>query len=227
MIFCGGMLLNLSIFDVIGPIMIGPSSSHTAGAVKLAKIAQIIAGKPFTHVNFGLHGSFAKTGMGHGTELALLAGVLGIDKDDERIKHSRKIADAKGITYSFTHIELDDVHENTVVISFHYKDGGKTTVTGCSIGGGRIKITEINGVDVELSGEQPTLVIRQKDRPGVIKEVTQVLANNNINISVMRFSRVARHDVATSVIETDEYISDSVVRELGLLDDVFTIRVIQ
>lgn len=219
--------MNLSIFDVIGPIMIGPSSSHTAGAVKLARVAALIAGKSFTHVEFGLHGSFAKTGAGHGTKYALLAGVLGITKDDERIKHSPEIAAARGITYAFSEVELDDVHENSAVITFTHDYVTPTVIAGCSTGGGRILITKINGVEVELAAEHPTIVIHQLDQPGVISSVSQILADNNINIGIMRFSRVAKRDVATSVIETDEKIPPEVANQLAALDVVFSVRVIQ
>ncbi|MGI6661797.1 MAG: L-serine ammonia-lyase, iron-sulfur-dependent subunit beta [Bacillota bacterium] len=219
--------MNLSIFDVIGPIMIGPSSSHTAGAVKLARVSALIAGKPFKHVEFGLHGSFAKTGKGHGTHLALLAGVLGITEEDERIKHSLDIAKARGITYTFREVELDDVHENAAMITFTHDDNTSTQITGCSVGGGRILITNINGVDVEVSAEQPTMIIQQLDKPGVIARISRVLAENSINIGLMRFSRVAKRDVATSVLETDQKIPPEVVQRLATLDDVLLVRVIQ
>ncbi len=219
--------MNLSIFDVIGPIMIGPSSSHTAGAVKLARVAARIAGKPFKHVEFGLHGSFAKTGKGHGTHLALLAGVLGLTEEDERIKCSPGIAEARGITYEFYEVDLDDVHENTAVITFTHDDDTTTEIVGCSTGGGRILITRISGVEVEVTAERPTIIMQQIDRPGVIAGISRILAENNINIGVMRFSRVAKRDVATSVLETDEKIPPEVVEKLAALDDVLMVRVIQ
>lgn len=219
--------MNLSIFDVIGPIMIGPSSSHTAGAVKLARVAARIAGKPFKHVEFGLHGSFAKTGKGHGTHLALLAGVLGLTEEDERIKCSPGIAEARGITYKFYEVDLDDVHENTAVITFTHDDDTTTEIVGCSTGGGRILITRISGVELEVTAERPTIIMQQIDRPGVIAGISRILAENNINIGVMRFSRVAKRDVATSVLETDEKIPPEVVEKLAALDDVLMVRVIQ
>lgn len=219
--------MNLSIFDVIGPIMIGPSSSHTAGAVKLARVAALIAAKPFTHVDFGLHGSFAKTGAGHGTKLALLAGVLGITKDDEKIRHSREAAAARGITYNFHEVELDDAHENTAVITFTHTDFSQSTIVGCSIGGARILITNINGVAVEVAAEQTTIVIQQRDQQGVISRISQILADNDINIGIMRVSRVAKRDVATTVIETDDKVSPEVAKQLTDLDVVLSVRVIQ
>lgn len=219
--------MNLSIFDVIGPIMIGPSSSHTAGAVRLARVTARIAGKPFKHVEFGLHGSFAKTGKGHGTHLALLAGVLGLTEEDERIKCSPGIAEARGITYKFYEVDLDDVHENTAVITFTHDDDTTTEIVGCSTGGGRILITRISGVEVEVTAERPTIIMQQIDRPGVIAGISRILAENNINIGVMRFSRVAKRDVATSVLETDEKIPPEVVEKLAALDDVLMVRVIQ
>lgn len=219
--------MNLSIFDVIGPIMIGPSSSHTAGAVKLARVAATIADKPFSHVEFGLHGSFAKTGLGHGTNIALLAGILGIAKNDKLIKQSSVIARERGISYDFREVELDDVHENTAVITFTHDDGSQTKIIGCSIGGGRILITCINGVAVELAAEQPTIVIQQRDEQGVISQISQVLADNDLNIAVMRLSRVGRRGVATTIIETDNPISAAVAKQLAELDVVLSIRVIQ
>lgn len=219
--------MNISIFEVIGPIMIGPSSSHTAGAVKLARVAAQIAAKPFTHVAFALHGSFAKTGIGHGTNLALLAGVLGINKDDDRIKRSPEIAAARSITYDFSDVELDDVHENTAAVTFTHTDSSKSTIIGCSIGGGRIIITNIDGVNVEVAAEQPTIVIQHHDRQGVISRISQVLANYSLNIGVMRLSRTAKRHLATAVIETDDQIPPAVAEQLASLDAVLSVRVIQ
>ena len=219
--------MNISIFDVIGPIMVGPSSSHTAGAVKLAGTAAQIAEKPFTRVHFALHGSFAKTGKGHGTHLALLAGVLGIKKDDEAIKQSPAIANARGIAYSFSEIELLDVHENSVLFTFSHDDGSESKIIGCSIGGGRILVTSIDGVPVELAAEQPTLVIQQRDERGAISGISRVLAAHNNNIAVMRVTRRAKRGVATTVIESDEPITADIVKDLLALEAVLSVRVIQ
>ena len=154
--------MNISIFDVIGPIMVGPSSSHTAGAARLAKIANDICYKPFYKVTFGLHGSFAETGLGHGTDKALLAGTLGFLADDERLKDAYEYARLQGIKYEFYETDLGDVHENTCLITFYNTDGTKSEVQGSSIGGGRILITKLDGADTEITAEQPTIVIDRK-----------------------------------------------------------------
>ena len=129
--------MELSLFDVVGPVMIGPSSSHTAGAARLARVARQIAGE-FTHVSFGLHGSFAKTGWGHGTDRALVAGALGLSEQDERLRTSFEMARAVGLEYDFYTAELDVPHENAVKMTFYGSDGGKLDVVGASLGGGRI-----------------------------------------------------------------------------------------
>ncbi len=141
---------NYGVFDILGPVMIGPSSSHTAGAARLGKIGQEIADKDFYKVTFYLHGSFAKTYKGHGTDRALAAGVLGMEPSDERIKYSLNIAKEKGIDVEFIETDLGYVHPNTVKMIFHYKDRDDYYIIGSSIGGGNILITNINGNEVEF-----------------------------------------------------------------------------
>ena len=155
--------MELSLFDVVGPVMIGPSSSHTAGAARLARVARQIAGE-FTHVSFGLHGSFAKTGWGHGTDRALVAGALGLSEQDERLRTSFEMARAVGLEYDFYTAELDVPHENAVKMTFYGSDGGKLDVVGASLGGGRIVITRIGEYPAEITADAPTLVIVQNDR---------------------------------------------------------------
>ena len=218
--------MNISIFDVIGPIMVGPSSSHTAGAARLAKIANDICYKPFYKVTFGLHGSFAETGLGHGTDKALLAGTLGFLADDERLKDAYEYARLQGIKYEFYETDLGDVHENTCLITFYNTDGTKSEVQGSSIGGGRILITKLDGADTERTAEQPTIVIRQQDKRGVINSVTQLLAWQGINIAVMRLSRDDKGGTATTVIETDEVFPEHIKPLLEQLDGVNEVRLI-
>ena len=218
--------MNLSIFEVLGPVMIGPSSSHTAGAAKLARVAAMIAAKPFDKVEFALHGSFLKTGQGHGTRLALLAGALGLAEDDEGLKSAEALALEKGVTYSYTEAELDDAHENTARITFFHTDGSIGSITGCSIGGGRIRITDVNGMATDISAEQPTLLIEQNDVSGVISTISTALAEEGINIGVMRVGRSTRGGVASTILELDEPVSDALAQRLQTLPNVRRVCVI-
>lgn len=218
--------MNISLFDVLGPVMIGPSSSHTAGAAKLARVARIIAQKPFHRVRFGLHGSFAKTGLGHGTQLALLAGALGLSEDDERLADAERLAQQADLEYEFYEVELEDAHENTAVITFFCDDGTTVEVIGCSVGGGRIKVTEIDGLPANIRAESPTLLITQNDRPGVVGAVSGALAESGLNIAIMRVSRETKGDVANCVIETDGSIGDELVEKIRLLPNIRSVRAI-
>lgn len=219
--------MNISIFEILGPVMIGPSSSHTAGAAKLARTAAAIAAKPFLRVQFALSGSFAKTGLGHGTHQALLAGAIGLREDDERLRVADKLAKAQGIAWEFSEIELPDAHENTVAFTFFCTDGTQVRIVGCSLGGGRILITDIDGMQTEISAEQPTIVVEQNDKPGVVSAISRVLAEQGINIGVMRVSRTAKGEAAGCVIETDTTVSPEVAARLCALDNVRTVRVIE
>ncbi|WP_324825304.1 L-serine ammonia-lyase, iron-sulfur-dependent subunit beta [Sinanaerobacter sp. ZZT-01] len=219
--------MDVSIFDVTGPIMIGPSSSHTAGAAKLARIARQIVGVPFTHVSFGLYGSFAKTYQGHGTDKALVAGALGLREDDERLREAFYLAKKEGLTFDFYETDLDGMHENSVKITFFRTDGLKTEIIGSSIGGGQIIIKYIDGFETEVTAQSPTLVIRQYDRKGVVSDISAVLANNNINIGIMKLSRLAKGKVASTIIETDDMIPYKVVESLGRLENVISVKAIE
>lgn len=218
--------MNISLFEILGPVMIGPSSSHTAGAARLARVAACIAARPFTRVDYVLHGSFATTGLGHGTDKALLAGALGIAEDDERLRSAYALAKQRGVAYSFTREELADCHENTVRITFTHTDGTCTTVQGASIGGGRICITHINGLQTQIYAEHPTLLLTQHDKPGVVEEVSRLLAANQINIATMRVNRVAKGELATTVIETDGAIPPALAAELTKADNVQSVCII-
>ncbi|MBP8855951.1 MAG: L-serine ammonia-lyase, iron-sulfur-dependent subunit beta [Oscillospiraceae bacterium] len=218
--------MNISLFDIIGPVMVGPSSSHTAGAARLGYVAAVIAEKPFAEVHFGLHGSFAKTGRGHGTHEALLAGTLGIREDDERLKIAFQIAQQRGIRYHFEELELADCHENTARITFINSDGTSSIIEGSSIGGGRIRITRIDDMPTDFSAECPTILITQRDAPGVVREISGILAENAINIAVMRVTRTARGDIASTVIETDSKIPASVQSALCTKANILSVRMV-
>ncbi len=198
---------DFSVFDIIGPRMTGPSSSHTAGAVRLAHIARKIAEEDVAEAVFTLYGSFAETGRGHGTDKALVAGVLGMDPDDPRIKEAFTVAREQGIPVSVEFSDETASHPNTARIVITGADGHVTDVLGESVGGGNIRITEINGLAVEFSGEYPTLIIQHDDKPGVIAEVSHVLAQMNVNIAFMRVFRHGRGEDAYMTIETDQPVT--------------------
>lgn len=217
---------NYSVFDILGPIMIGPSSSHTAGAARLGKVARCIAGASFHSVVFYLHGSFAKTYRGHGTDRALIAGILGMEPHDERLRDSAAIAEAMGIHIQFIETDLGYVHPNTVKIVF-IKDNNETVeIIGSSIGGGNILITSIEGYEVEFTGEYATLVIRQKDKKGVIGKVSTTLAQYDINIATMKVSRKDKGEEASMIIEIDSPVSDDLVKELSAMKDILSVKAI-
>lgn len=218
--------MDISILDILGPVMIGPSSSHTAGAARLARTGRAIAGSAPVRVRFGLTGSFARTGVGHGTHQALLAGALGFAEDDERLSRAEEYAQKQGVQWEFYEADLEDVHENTVEMTFCSAEGEKTRVTGCSVGGGRILITEIDGISCEISAESPTLFLTQNDRPGVVSEVSSLLAQSGINIGVMRVSRTAKGDLAACVIETDAPVPKNVLDKLRAAPNVRGVRLL-
>lgn len=212
---------NYSVFDILGPVMIGPSSSHTAGAARIGKIARELADNSFYKVTFYLHGSFAKTYKGHGTDKALVAGILGMNPSDERIRNSLQIAKDEGIEVEFKEEDLGYVHPNTVKILFHYKKLEDYYVIGSSIGGGNVVITNINGTDIEFSGDYPTILIKYNDRKGVISKISSILSNHNINIATMKVTR--ENKIATMITELDNAIEDSIISKIASLDEILYI----
>lgn len=218
---------DVSVFDIIGPVMIGPSSSHTAGALQIALFAHNLASGRIKEVKFLLYGSFAKTYRGHGTDRALLAGILGLHRDDYRIANSFALADEAGLKYSFeTDGQNTDVHPNTVDITIKDEAGNERFVRGESIGGGNITIRNIDGIDIDLSGKYNTLLIMQEDEPGVISGVTGVLSRHGINIAFMRVYREAKGKRAYSIIETDEDMPRGVTESLLTITGVTKARFI-
>ncbi len=201
---------DFSVFDIIGPRMTGPSSSHTAGAVRMAHIARHIAGMDVASVQFTLYGSFAETGRGHGTDKALIAGILGMQTDDTRIKNAYLIAKEMGVDVAFLYSDEPVEYPNTAKMQIVGQNGNTTEVVGVSIGGGNILITEINGMAVELSGDYPTLIVQHKDEPGVIAEVSHVLAQLNINIAYMSVFRHGKGEDAYMTIEADQKITNEI-----------------
>ncbi len=218
----------LSIFDVIGPNMIGPSSSHTAGAVSIALMARSLFSEEIKSVTFTLYGSFAKTYQGHGTDRALLGGILGFPTYDERIRDAFKHAKEMGVAYQFV---IDDQtitnHPNTADIDLVGVSGRKMSIRGESIGGGKMKIVRIDGIDVEFTGEYSTLIVRQIDKPGVVAHITQALSDYNVNIAFMRLFREDKGAAAYTVVESDEAIPTEVLDRIRKNKHVSDLMLIQ
>lgn len=199
---------NFSVFDIVGPRMTGPSSSHTAGAVRLGYIARRIIGQEPVSVHFTLYGSFAETGRGHGTDKALIAGIMGCLPDDPRISSAYKLAREDGMQVDFTLSDEPADHPNTVKIEAVGADEKTTEIVGRSVGGGNILITEINGLEVEVTGDYPTLIIQHHDEPGAISDVCRVLAQLGVNIAYMKVFRHGRGDSeAYMCIESDNPVT--------------------
>ena len=207
----------IDIFDIIGPIMVGPSSSHTAGAVRIGRMARTLLGEEPVRAAIHLHGSFAETGVGHGTDMALVAGLLGMRSADYNIPHSFEIAQERGLEFSFDEIDLRDAHPNSVLLEVEGANGGKMSIQACSVGGGRIMVNEIDGVALNFTGNFNTLIIHNKDERGYISNITQALTMARVNIANMSVNRNARGGSAIMVIETDEPVPEIILNLLGNL----------
>jgi len=210
-----------SVFDIVGPNMIGPSSSHTAGACRLGYVAYKLARGSIKQVTFFLHGSFAKTYKGHGTDKALLGGILGLLPDDERLKGAFHLAKEKGLEFSFVDADFGpEQHPNTVRIAISRTDGQAMTILGSSTGGGNIRITEIDGVSLVFTGEYPSLIIPHDDKPGMVGRVTSILGQHAVNIAFMRVYRQHKGKAAYMIIETDNCIADAVLHEIKRISGI-------
>ncbi len=218
---------QISVFEVIGPNMIGPSSSHTAGALRIARVMYKLAPKDIAQVTFILYGSFATTYKGHGTDRALVAGLLGMEQDDERIKDAFAYAAKEGLNYLFQTSEIKNYkHPNTVEIVVTDNKGNKVSITGSSIGGGAISIDKVNGMDVFFTGEYYTLFITQEDKPGVVAHITQCLSKQAINIAYMRLYREDKGKLAHTIIEADEPIQEEIIHHIMAHDKVHYAKII-
>lgn len=218
----------LSIFDVIGPNMIGPSSSHTAGAVSIALMARKMFPEAIKKVTFTLYGSFAKTYRGHGTDRALLGGILGFATDDERIRDAFEHAREMQVLYEYIIDEKTLTnHPNTVDIDILGVTGHKLSIRGESIGGGKMKIVRINQIDVEFTGEYSTLIVQQKDTPGVVAHITQALSEQEVNIAFMRLFREDKGANAFTVVESDEPIPPQVLDNIKTNPNVSELMLIE
>lgn len=196
----------VDIFDILGPIMVGPSSSHTAGAARIGAMARTLLGSRPVQAEIGLHGSFAETGPGHGTDRALVAGLLGMKPDDLRIPQSFEVAAEEGLQFRFHEVRLREAHPNTAVLEVRDAAGRTLTLQAASTGGGRIRVDRLNGVDVSFTGMFNTLVVQHQDIAGKVADVTRALSSAKINIANMSVCRDRRGGDALMVIETDQKV---------------------
>ena len=200
----------LQVFDILGPIMIGPSSSHTAGAVRIGKYARSVLGKTPVKAVIRFSGSFAKTYKGHGTDKAVIAGILGMDTDDSRIRNSMQIATEEGLDFIFIEEDIDGAHPNTAEITLTDAEGRSALIQGASIGGGNIVINKINDTEVSISGKSDTLVIPHDDIPGMIAVVTNILAEKGVNVHGFSLGRDRKGGTAVMTIEIDGDFDESI-----------------
>lgn len=211
-----------SLFDVIAPIMVGPSSSHTAGAVRLGLLARNIYGLIPKKVTFRLYNSYALTGRGHGTDKGLLAGVLGLAVDDIRIKNIFNLPEAKEFEYKFEFLEDFNRHPNAV--DFIFEGQQKMLISGNSVGAGNVAITNVNGFSVNLTGEYNSLVISYKDRLGIFSKISGIIQNEGVNIATLIGDRTAKGEDASMCISLDSALNYSVVEKIKRMDDVYLVR---
>ena len=218
----------VGVFDVLGPNMIGPSSSHTAGAAVIAFLAHKMITPPLKKADFTLYGSFAKTYHGHGTDRALLGGMMGFNTDDIRIRNSFQIAAERGLAYSFTPCESEtDIHPNTVDIRMENARGQVMTVRGESLGGGKVRISRINGVSVDFTGDYSTVIVVQQDKPGVVTHITKVLSDSNVNIAFMRLFRESKGNTAYTIVESDGRFPEGIAEPLRNNPHVHDVMIIE
>lgn len=210
----------MNLFDIMGPVMVGPSSSHTAGAVKIGYVARKLIGEPIVSAKINLYGSFLATGRGHGTHFAIVAGLLGMKTDDVRIPNSMEIAKAEGMQVSFGRADLEDGHPNSAELELVGAEGRRLKIVGESIGGSLINIAKIDGLDANFSGEYPTLIVHNLDQPGHVAEVTSMLANKSVNIATMQLYRAKRGGNAVMVIECDQEVPKESIEWLNHLEGI-------
>lgn len=217
----------MNVFDILGPVMIGPSSSHTAGAARIGLITRALLGKNAVKAHIFLHGSFAKTYKGHGTDKALVAGILGMKTDDERIRFSLDVAKKEGLEVEIETGELEDAHPNTAEITLTAADGHTVTLRGSSIGGGNIVVTRVNGMEVSLTGQHTTLIVLHRDAPGTIASVTELMAERGVNICNFRLSRKTKGGQAVMTIEIDGNFGLELNDAINGLPNIYSSTMIQ
>ena len=218
----------ISVFDVLGPNMIGPSSSHTAGAARIGFLAQKMIGGSVIRADFTLYGSFAKTYHDHGTDRELLGGFMGFSTDDMRIRNSFEIAQETGLAYTFTPNETEtEIHPNTVDISMTNKNGQIMTIRGESLGGGKVRIVRINSVQVDFTGEYSAVIVTHQDKPGVVAYITKCLSDRNVNIAFMRLFRESKGEIAYTIVESDGRLPEDIGVTIRQHENIHEVMIVQ
>ena len=211
--------MSIGLFDIMGPITIGPSSSHTAGAVRIGLVCRMLLGDDVKHARITFYGSFADTYHGHGTDKAVIGGLLGFRTDNEKIRESLRLAEFRGLSYEIFTQEDPRLHPNTVVIEASSKDK-KVRLQGASVGGGAIRITEINGMAVQVTFTEDTLILFHRDSQGVLASIAHILSSNGYNIGNLRLSRTRREGDVITVVETDVPVDEATVDQLRSVESV-------
>ena len=243
----------MTVFDIMGPVMVGPSSSHTAGAVRIGRLTRALLGAAPVRAEIRLHGSFSATGRGHGTDRALTAGLLGMEADDPRLPQSLSLAREVGLYVTFEPVTLPHAHPNTAVLTVTAADGRTLTVTlapvppphapptpavltltppdgrtlpvtAASLGGSRVKVTGVDDLEVSFSGDLPTLLLRNRDRPGIVAEVAQLLSAAGVNIATLHLHREGRGGLAAMVVESDQPLPGGLLKALAETDGIESVR---
>lgn len=196
----------MNVFDIMGPVMVGPSSSHTAGAARIGYTARQLLREEVAFADLFLHGSFLATGKGHGTDKAIIAGLLGMQPDDERIPESFSFAELRGLSYRFSGIELRNAHPNSVLMKLRGIQGAELEIVASSIGGGQIMINKIDGIEADICACYPTLIVHNVDEPGHVSMVASILGQKTVNIATMRINRDKRGGHAVMIIECDQEV---------------------
>ena len=213
----------MNVFDIIGPVMIGPSSSHTAGAVRIGRVVnKLCDGHDPVKIRITLSGSFAETGKGHGTDKALLAGIMGFHSYSPEVKDALNIAKDRGLDYTFTSEDIRGAHPNTAKIDFETADGKSGEVLASSIGGGNITVSRVNGMKVDFNGSSNTILVMHMDKPGVIANVTNMMhwQYEDLNISNFSLSRQEKGGEAIMTIETDNLPPETLIEDIRQIDHV-------
>ena len=233
----------MRLFDILGPIMVGPSSSHTAGAVRIGLTARKLLGEAPVHADISLHGSFALTGHGHGTDCALIAGLLGMQPDDLRIPNSYALAEQEGLSFTFSTVQIRNAHPNTARLQLTGASGRALDVVAESIGGGtledrvalafelrelgggRIRVSSIDGIEANFSGEHNTLIVHNQDTPGHVAAVTSALMQRHVSIATMQLFRNAQGGYAVMILECDQPIPTDIEQWLSHIDGIQKITI--